>query len=45
MSKGVLTRLPSVNSRDSVARVGTAGSFDCVIVRFANDHFAQDDKS
>jgi len=23
--------------------VRNTGSFDCVVVRFANDHFAQDD--
>ncbi len=28
---------------DSIARFRTTGSFDCVVVRFANDHFAQDD--
>jgi hypothetical protein len=30
---------------DSVAKVRITRSFDCVIVHFANDHFAQDDNS
>jgi hypothetical protein len=28
---------------DDVARFKATGSFDCVVARFANDHFAQDD--
>ena len=28
---------------EDVARLRATGSFDCVIVRFATDHFAQDD--
>ena len=28
---------------DGIARFRTTGSFDCVVIRFANDHFAQDD--
>ena len=30
---------------EDVARFRTMWSFDCVVVRFANDHFAQDDNS
>ncbi len=30
---------------ENVVRFRATGSFDCVIVRFANDRFAQDDKS
>jgi hypothetical protein len=32
-------------SCEEVVRFRGTGSFDCVIVRFANDHFAQDDIS
>jgi len=28
---------------DSFVRARTTGSFDCAVVRFANDHFVQDD--
>jgi hypothetical protein len=38
-SRGYPVEIPC----DGVARFRTAGSFDCVVVRFANDHFAQDD--
>src|SRR5579863_1386587 len=40
-SQGCAVEIPC----DGVARVRTTRSFDCVIVRFANDHFAQDDNS
>jgi hypothetical protein len=29
----------------SVQRMENAGSFDCVVVRFADDHFARDDSA
>ena len=41
--EGVLTRLPVKAPCDGVAKSRTTGSFDCVVVRFANDPFAQDD--
>jgi hypothetical protein len=28
-----------------VVKFSTTGSFDCVVARFANDHYAQDDIS
>jgi hypothetical protein len=38
-SQGCLVEIPC----DDIAGFKATGSFDCVVVRFANDRFAQDD--
>ena len=44
MQRCVLTRPPVKIPCDSIAGLRPTGSFDWVVDRYENDHFAQDDK-
>ncbi len=44
--RGILIPAPGVEFPSALLRMlDKRGSFDCVVVRFANDNFAQDDRS